>query len=232
MFRALAAAVLFAALSFDAVGATPVSVRASGELGTVGAPLQSLFAPGDSFTFTYTFDPEAVDFREAALTGDYLYALTAVHVSVGPFEFEIPAGSIVISNGQAAGDYDAYIAQTPAANNYVHPVTGYTQFLTFNQLGATTAGLVAFASSIELVDWTQSAYDTDALPPGAPDLTAFSQRRFAVRFAEELITGGARGVHEIAGTVTSITVVPEPTTWTLLIVGMLTICAVRPSVRR
>jgi hypothetical protein len=166
-------------------------------------------AVGDSISGQYTFDSAATaTFPLFPTVAQYDFALLSYAVQIGSFSVTASSGRILVANG-FSGSIDVYgvgsdaIATTPVA------------------------GLTPHSSFFELVDASQTAIVSFALPLTPPDPSSFGVRTFSVRFVD------ADNVSfRATGSLAFLAAVPAPGALLLLGFGCLVMAADRSRRRR
>lgn len=74
-------------------------VVVTGTLSRVDAGLVSQFQAGQSYSWTYSFDPNALDFNSTSTRGDYRGAITTGRLAIGSYVATSTGGTIVVDDG-------------------------------------------------------------------------------------------------------------------------------------
>jgi len=204
--RAAAMAFLVAAALPAAASATPVTVVFGGVWDdlvddTAGA-LNGQVTLGSSFTVTMTYDDVAPDSNASPTQGDYdVSASFAFEVATGPFTITYaPGGSADITVDAFGSDEVILFAQGAFVGSPNLPA--FTA-VSYTNPGFTDASGTALSSDLlSGVPWQSSAWD-DAYMYLILDDDDGTQATYV----------------ELAGTITSMTVVPEPTSFGLVAAG-------------
>jgi hypothetical protein len=195
------------------VFAALITVQAKGYITTVDNSLQGTFSPNDLILFQYRYDPDWADTNLDATKGDYFDAVSGIAVNVGDYSLDIIGGEIFVRDDRPIGSGPNELFQVSARSNGRAPLDAI-----FN--GSIVNGLIPYFASIELRnDFVGGGLNSDALVVPIPE--AFSMPRFELAFASSFTPDVAYGVQRVFGQITSITIVPEPTTLLLAIVGFL-----------
>jgi hypothetical protein len=170
--------------------------------GTVDSSFGFGIPVGTPFEGTFSYDPNVVDGNANAAIGAYTQA-GSFDFSVGPLVDSTSLSLVLVLNDVAGGDR-----------------------LYFGQGGPLFLGLVA---SIVLFDSQQLVLGSDALPAIVPALGEFDEARFDLA----LFTGSDDPEAQLGGRLTSLErvplLVPEPTSLSLLGLGLIALRALRPT---
>ena len=211
--------VVAVALVFTPVAsAFPITITALGNVTSIESPdseLHSEFSVGEPITLTYTYEsttPDA-DTLHGELRGSYIGAIVSASMTIGDYTVNTGGGWIVIND-------DFFATNSP---DLYFPISERSPFagsrgVAFN--GSDVGSRFPYFLGMELMDEDGTALSSDELPSAAPTLSDFELRRFELAFAEETTAGSAQGVARVFGQVTSIEVVPEPSTALLLGMGL------------
>jgi len=193
----LAGIVVSLSLSPASSRATVVGIEFTGLLDFVepGLPFSNATHVGDVFRGTYSYDTSAMDtLPDNSSLGAYRFPNSALSVEFGPFGISTAGFGITVYN-----------VHSPLVDRYsVFASSGVSAFdLLWRELGFT------------LADTTGTAFTSDALPLGPPNLQDFQFERVFL-----LTQAGARDP-SLRGTVTSLATFPEPATFSLVAIGAL-----------
>lgn len=205
MYAAIAS--MCAALTLPA-SATLVMV--TGNLIRVDTGLTSEFQVGQSYAWTYEFDPGAQDFNATPTRGDYRGSISTGRLAIGGYVATSTGGTIVVDNGLFGSGFDRYSVEIDDWNGTV--------------TGPLVNGRFPYAIGLELNDATDAALTNDLLATALPTVTDFASREFVFSFAQSIFPTHAFDVQRAYGTVESITEVrelPEPSTALLVLSGLL-----------
>ncbi len=210
----LSAAVLAASsLLTPSALALQTSIVVRGSVVSVETELRSEFSVGESFEWTYDYETLAPDTGSFSWTGEYVTAIISTSLVIGDYGLTTAGGEIYVRDdapvvyGGPLDRYQVSSRKTPVNNGVAFS-------------GADVGLLFPYWVSVELDDLQEAAFDSTALPATSPLLSDFEERRFQFFFAEEQMTGVAFGVSRVYGEVTSIEVVPEPSTAFLMSLGL------------
>lgn len=173
--------------------ATSVCIQFSGTIDYVESDLAvgSGIVPGVSFLGRYSYDSETPDNAPGdAHYGGYSFPDSHMDFGIGELDFVTPDLGLTILNQSVLDSYN---------------VSNITPF--------SAHGIEWAAATITLRDLTATAFATDALPLDVPDLAKFSfARTFLMRRMDHREPS-------ITGTITAMTLVPEPSALGLLAIG-------------
>ena len=188
--------------------------------------------PGDAFSGHYTFesegDPELSGFGD---TATYFYTANSfeMRVEFGSFVLVTDPSLEIINTSVPAGSHSAIVVSDNAITPFdAYRVRSTTTLPSGNNSGAFGPDLLptsAISMDIDLFTTSNLAAVTSLdLPTSPPDLSAFTQARFA-------LLGGFPNVF-VVGDITSMSLldtvqVPEPSTWLLLLLGLGLLAAAR-----
>jgi hypothetical protein len=189
--------------------ATPVTVEISGTWDTVidnAAVTDGSITAGGSFTATLVFDDSAADMNASLNVGDYLLpaATTDLTLATGSYEF-----SLLATSGVSFGIDDN--------------VSGQDGFGFFAEFFSTVGPLAPGASTgygyanPALFDNTETAHSSDDLTELPWDASAYSNAAFY--FLIEVLGKGPNKFIELQGSITQLSVLPEPSGFVLLFVA-------------
>ncbi|MCB9849791.1 MAG: PEP-CTERM sorting domain-containing protein [Phycisphaerales bacterium] len=163
-----------------------------------GLPFSDDLAPGMLFTGRYSYDSGVADNApENGSVGGYSFPNRAMSVTVGPMDFATEDLAIGITNHSVLDNYSAGNESDFVAN-----------------------GLLWHVMAITLRDTTATAFSSDALPVGPPNLDDFEFARIFFLLQPNRLSPS------VTGQLTSIRLVPEPGTLSLLVAGLF-LCAHR-----
>jgi hypothetical protein len=200
-----------------AVSAMPVQIV--GSLTQVDSGLASTFAIGQPFSMTFDWvGPGPASELGSANVQLYQEAGQNMALQIG----DVSISSAVIGyllKDQFYGSIDQFDITT----------FQYGTPWTVNQLAATPAvpGLFPVYAGMEFQDWTGQALASPYLSSALPDLDAYQQRSFILTFAQSIMSGAAFGAQRVVGTVTAVSVVPEPSSYALALAALAIMGAVR-----
>lgn len=193
-----------------ALPAAATTVLVTGTLTNVEFGLSSEFQYGQSFAWTYSFDPNAQDFNATSTRGDYRGAISASSLSIGGYTASTSGGTIVVDDGTFGSGFDQYTVEIDAWNGSVS--------------GAMVNGLFPYAIGMQLSDPTDTALLDDLLTASLPAISQYPSRGFTFSFAQSIVPSAAYGVQRVYGNIDLITEVreiPEPSTALLALAGLL-----------
>lgn len=192
-----------------ALPAAATMVVVTGTLIRVDSGLVSHFQAGQSYSWTYVYDPGAQDFDVSATRGDYRGAITTGRLAIGGYAANTSEGTIVVNNGTFGSGVDRYSVEIDYWNGSV--------------VGPLVNGRFPYAIGMELDDPTDAALTTDLLAVALPSVADYASREFVFSFAQSIFPTHALDVQRAYGTVDSITEVrdlPEPSTTLLVLAGL------------
>jgi hypothetical protein len=204
-------AILFASMAT----AQAVQVNVSGHLTKVDAYLRDTFSVGQAYSLSFDWAGPGPS------TPIGMYG--SLYPSAGA-SFALQIGSYLITS-----DSVGYLLNAPPTGA---PFTGDTyRFGAAQQWTSTIAGttlsgsyLVAdrfpYWAGVELGDATGQALASSALYSPIPILPDYATRELVVRFASSVTPDAAFGVQGLTGSVDSVTAVPEPETYAMLLAGL------------
>lgn len=207
LFHGMFLAMLLVAGMSSADG-SPITIRATGYVtGSDFGPAAD-FALGQSIDFTYTYDSEAVDYKPVDPTiGDYRSAISTSALDVGDYHLDAVGGGMLLV------DYSS-IPAPPASPDRYAAFVAYCRFANYQFCdtvnGPDVAGLFVYEVTLEFTDYLRTSLSSDALLLTAPDVDAFSEKRFSLSFANSMTGDAFFGVKRVYGTISSITTVPVP----------------------
>jgi hypothetical protein len=176
--------------------AVPITFSFTGIVTNVDSPLAVEFSLGESVVGSYTFESTTADIDPGdPTTGHYDNAITAFTATFG--------GDYTVTQGL---DNDIFVADGLPGNDV------YSLFLT-NPTAPTVAGLSLGALSIGLIDTDSSVFSSDALPLTPPNLSDFE-----IDSSGTIYLGSPNQTMDFQ--LTSLTLVPEPTTLALATLGL------------
>jgi len=182
-------------------GAATLTVAFRGTVDRVEDPLGLLanrIVPGTVFRGSYVFDRTVGDVDDAPTSGAYPVT--------GPL-FSIAFADFRPATAEAAGEGSAiFVENTPVADRY-RVVAESARGFAFPGNDPQVLPLPLAGVVLALSDPTGTAFDSDALPAGAPDLSRFRERLLTV--ASLPVPGSFQGF-TILGTIDALSVVPEP----------------------
>lgn len=193
-----------ALLAPAAVRAAPISLFFAGVIESVSDPTGALdgsVATGTPFTGRYTFESTAPDQDSFARFG--IYDSTGA-----PYGMSVEIGSYSSRSDPVSGTVRIEVSDS-------RPYDGYQVSTSIDVLSSDPSlGLVSFGFQFDDLGFDPAergdVWSTDALPLGAPDLTQFGPAFFTVGME----------IGAIFGRVTSLTAVPEATTFVFVAVGI------------
>jgi hypothetical protein len=132
-----------------------VTFVAVGTVDSVNPALSPTIQLGDTFRLEYSFDPLAVDANASANRGDYFGAVTASSITVGGYAASLSGnGNLTVFDNLSGSD--RYIVGAPMIGGAI---------------GGNT--LRPLQLPLQLIDPTQTAFPSDALPVVPPSLGDF-----------------------------------------------------------
>jgi hypothetical protein len=190
--------------------ATSVTVQISGTWDSVidnASVLDGSITVGGSFTATLVFDDGAPDTNGLANVGDYLLpaATTDLVLSTGSYSFSLLSTSSVsfgIEDNVGGQDGFGFFAE---------------HFTTTGPLAAGASTGYAY-SNPALFDNSQSAHSSDDLTALPWDISAYDNASFY--YLAEVLGKGSNKFIELQGTITDLTLLPEPSALMLLGLGL------------
>jgi hypothetical protein len=201
----LATGLLAGPISANAV---PITFGFHGSITSVGSNVSSAFAVDQRVSGFYTFESDTVgqSFAPGGVIDPtityYPSALSAFEVTLGAYRVRLGSGEqriFVMDND--AGVRDRYIVEMFAPNS------------------AQVNGLPAYGLFLQFQDNSATAFDNGALPLSPIDLSRFSFSDGVLDF----VSGGTDLQNRVQFRVNSITSVPEPSSLSLLGLGVLAI---------
>lgn len=187
-----------------AAKAAPVTFSFTGTVTAVDAALAGEFSLGESVVGSYTFESTTPDSDPGDPTlGIYDNAITAFSATFG--------GDYTVTQGL---DNDISVANGPPGNDV------YQVFLT-NPTAPTVAGLSLGALFLGIGDFESNVFNSDALPLTPPDLAEFDFDISGAIFLDSPINQGMNFQ------LTSLTLVPEPSTLAFVALGLMGVCCHR-----
>lgn len=184
--------------------AATVTFGFTGVVTAVNAPLAAEFSVGEPVVGNYTFESTTADLDPGDPTlGDYDNAITAFTATFG--------GDYTVTRGF---DNDIFVSNGPTINDV------YCIYLN-DPMAPTAAGLDIIALIIQLIDTDSTVFASDSLPLTPPDLSEFEASLTATIFYDE------PGNQWIDFQLTSLTLIPEPGTITLLLCGLASLALLR-----
>lgn len=180
-----------------------ISVEMKGAVTSKEFPLGAEFFTGEAFTFSYTFDPTAldVDGSDQNEQGFYLSSIKSAFLLIGDYALTaVGFGNIIIRDGAFGHDLYGILIEAPPFSN--------TRPGAILQ-GSSVAGRNPFGIVVTLSDQDKTAFNSDALPTALPDLSLFEGNEFELAFAESLDLGRAFGTARVYGRIDSIDFVDE-----------------------
>ena len=175
----------------------------TGVVTQVDAPLSGEFSVGEQVVGNYTFESSTADSDADPAVGFYDNAITAFTATFG--------GDYTVTQGV---DNDIFVANGPPGNDVYN-----TQLA--NPTGPTVAGLPLTGLNILLIDADSTVFASDALPLTPPDLAEFE-----FDFSGQIFFDSP-GNQTMDFQLTSLTLIPEPTTLVLSSLGLLGLCCRR-----
>jgi hypothetical protein len=183
----------------------PITIAIQADINAVSDPcghLEGKITPGGLLTGYYTYESITGDSDPSSDGGEYLWNTSpfGIFLSGGGLDFQTDSGAVNF----VIGILDNFLNR----DSYV--VSSHENMPLEN---GTSVDEIFW----QLEDSTMLALDSDALPTDAPDLNAWDENYL-------YITGGPRGMEfSFSAEVTSATVVPEPLSITLLVMGVFVI---------
>ena len=186
-----------ALVPLDPARAALVEFSFSGTLTEVNPALSVTFSIGQSFTGTYSFDPNTPN---ANAPGDpngasYVGAPQAIQATIGSYQLTLGPFPPPIGTGEID------IQTSPQGGKY--------QVLIYTQGPPTVANFSSTSFALSLLDQTGTALGSTALTAAPPNLAAFQDRTVYFGFSQRLPFGGTETV-TATGTLTALTPIPLP----------------------
>jgi hypothetical protein len=179
--------------------------------------LTGTFHVGDPVSIKLTFDPSTP--ATGAIPTITAYDYITFDVTFGSYTASyVPDGAplttlVVVNNGNTGlGTADAFNA------------SGFDQ-----SAGAPVSGLLLQEAFFTLFDFTQTVFSDTSLPSSL-NLGDFQTKVAGMQFCTNLACGVDANPNQVQATIRSLTVVgtaPEPTTWTLALLGLCAVAATR-----
>ena len=195
-----------------ALPAAATTVLVTGTLKGVETGLTSEFQIGQSYSWTYSFDPGAHDFNATATRGDYREAILAGSLAIGSYSAQTSSGTIVVDDGLFGSGVDRYSVEVDAWNGSVS--------------GPSVHLLFPYAIGMEFDDPSDAALTDDLLASSLPTIAQYPSREFTFSFAQSINPSVAYGVQRVYGTIDSISELSEPSTILLALMGLLAAASV------
>jgi hypothetical protein len=202
---------LFLALVPAPAFAVPLTVSFQGTISAVDPLLASAFSPGQSVSGSFQIESTAAD----------TVANPAVGLYLGPTNFTYGFGTYTATAaGGTASDFlridDDLVLGTNTVDIYAVEAAGVS--------GAAIGIFQPSRLLLTLGDATATVFSSDAIPTSL-DLSTFSNHSASIRFADN------GDVALVTANLTSVAVIPEPSSSALVGLGLLALC-VRRRVRR
>lgn len=208
--RLLLCALAFVLLAAAPSHATSVTVVIAGAWDSVvdnASVTNGTLAVGGVFSATFVYDDAASDLNPTANVGDYLLPATTT-------DLVLSSGSYTFS----------LLSTSPVSLGIDNNVGGQDGFGFFAEYFTTSGPLAAGASTgygyanPALFDNSQTAHSSDDLTGLPWDASAYDNASFYFLIA--VVGKGANKYIELSGTITSLTVLPEPSFVTLSVIGL------------
>jgi hypothetical protein len=202
-----------------------VTIQATGTLTSVDSPLTERFSVGMPWSLTYTYLTATTDVDSTDKVGGYPQASQGFNLLVGSYELQGTAGVIRIVNSVFEPVQDSYTYGSTR-------VAAYGCFYVCASFAGEPIGeRQPMGVWLSMIDPTGTAFSSDTLPVESPNLAAFPlvpsvDREGNVKFSLEFATEWgvvAYNRAQILGSVSSISIVPLPSAFPLLIsaIGLL-----------
>lgn len=205
----LALAAVVTGLAHGGAGASPVTFRFSGVIGSVHASLGGVFAVGDAASFSLTVDATGVPGRRGESRH---YPVLDMAARFGATDF---------SPGSALGPF---MLVNDSPGNPALPDGLTARMLPVG--GPTLAGLASGAMGVELFDLDSTAFDDDS-PPTSLALADFEIARMGFDYCTQVIVSsssvGCTSPRSVVANIRSVEIirVPEPASLCLASLGLL-----------
>lgn len=201
----LVGALLLASLTIVTPASGTVIIRFAGTIDNVeeDLPFSDQLAAGMPFRGTYTYELGAADEAPSASYGGYKFPEQAMVAEIGPLTFATADLQILVADHSVGDEYE------------VRNISDFSAH-----------GLDWTSMVISLRDLSATAFNSDELPSGAPDLGDFGfLRTFYLRQVGHRLSS-------VSGTVTELVLVPEPVMLLSLFVSALCLGRSRRSKNR
>jgi len=190
----------------SAVEAETLTVSFSGAVTTVPTELSSTFFVSDPITGSFEIDSLSPDFDADPTRGEY----------IGPTNFSFEFGSY-LSTGPGGSGSDSVSVQNTTLDTF-----GFNVQCSAGRCIAADVGAYFLASMrLSLTDSTATAFSSDALPTSL-DINDFDNDEVALIFEHATLP-----LKVVSGEISSVTLVPEPSTSLLGMTAMLFVAGLR-----
>jgi hypothetical protein len=188
------------------VEAETLTVSFSGAVTTVPTELSSTFFVSDPITGSFEIDSLSPDFREDPTIGLY----------IGPTNFSFEFGSYLATGpGGGGGDSVTVLNTTPDTFGFNGTCGGAAC------IAADVGAYFLTNMSLSLTDSTDTAFSSDALPTSL-DINDFDSAKVSLIFQHATLPSKT-----VVGEISSVTLVPEPSTSLLGMTAMLFVAGLR-----